>query len=92
VVHIITYDLHNPGRDYDDVIAVIKNRSNSWAHPQGSVWFVDSQLTPEQWVAALRAAGDSNDEYFVCRLAQNWWSANMDTNVLTRLQSTSRAW
>lgn len=92
MVLVITYDLHNPGRDYDDVIAVIKKRSNSWAHPQGSVWFVDTQLSPSEWRDALTAAGDPNDEYFVCRLRQSWAARNMDDDAVAWLKSTSRTW
>lgn len=87
----ISYDLHNHGRDYDSVIATIKT-ATSWAHPQGSLWLVDTTLSPEQWVAKLRNAGDQDDEYFVCRLAHNWWSQHMDKDVIAWLKSPSRNW
>ncbi|HET7673775.1 MAG TPA: CRISPR-associated protein Cas2 [Candidatus Saccharimonadales bacterium] len=87
----IAYDLHNPGRDYDDVIAAIKTAS-SWAHPQGSVWLIDTSSSPETWVNKLKAAGDTNDEYLVTRLTGNWASRNMDTDVADWLKSSGRTW
>lgn len=87
----ISYDLHNPGRDYEDVISTIKTAS-SWAHPQGSLWLIDTASSPEEWVAKLRNAGDQNDEYFISKLAHNWWSQNLDKDIVTWLKSSSRNW
>ena len=92
VILVITYDLHNPGRDYDSVAEAIKEHSGSWAHPQGSVWFVDTQFDPAKWRDLLHAAGDDNDEYFVCQLRQYWASRNMDTDVTDWLKSPYRNW
>lgn len=91
MVLIVTYDLHNPGRDYEDVIKTIKT-ATSWAHPQGSVWLLDTNLQPSDWVEKLKKAGDPNDEYFVSRLAHNCSWNNMDADVVTWLKSSSRTW
>lgn len=91
MVLVVTYDLHNPGRDYDDVIKTLKTAS-SWAHPQGSVWLIDTLLPPSDWVDKLRAAGDPNDEYFVSKLHRSWASWNMGANIVNWLNSPSRTW
>lgn len=91
MVLVIAYDLHNPGRDYEAVADFIKSNA-SWAHPQGSVWFVQSSMEPEWWVRGMRDAGDANDEYFVCQLAHNWSSINMDQRVVDWLKSGDRSW
>lgn len=91
MVHIVTYDLHNPGRDYPKIEHALQS-AGSWAHPQGSVWFLDTTLTPQQVVDRLRAAGDANDEYFVAQMRQNWWSFNMDANVVSWLKDPGRSW
>lgn len=87
----ISYDLHNPGRDYEDVVSTIKS-APSWTHPQGSVWLIDTTLTPSAWVDKLKAAGDPNDEYFVTRLAHNWASFKMDSSSVAWLKNPSRSW
>lgn len=87
----IAYDLHNPGRDYEDVISTIKSAS-SWTHPQGSVWLIDTTLSPSDWRDKLKAAGDPNDEYFVVKLTQNWASLNMDQPSVSWLKSSDRSW
>lgn len=87
----ISYDLHNPGRDYEDVISTIKS-APSYTHPQGSVWLIDTALSPSDWIDKLKAAGDPNDEYLVTRLAHNWASYNMDSSSAAWLKSPSRSW
>ena len=91
MVLLITYDLHNPGRDYEDVIKAIK-KAASYVHPQGSVWLIDTAFSPSEWVDKLTAAGDPNDEYLVSRLAHDVSWRNMDADVSTWLKSPSRSW
>ncbi len=91
MVLLVAYDLHNPGRDYDEVVSVIK-AVGMWAHPQGSVWFVDTQQSPSQLRDSLKAAGDPNDEYFVVRLHQNWAAFKLDGDVAGWLKSNNRSW
>lgn len=92
MVLIVAYDLHNPGRDYEKIAAVLR-KARSWAHPQGSVWFLDTDIEPATWRDRLGAAGDANDEYFVARMRQHWaGSATMDKDVVTWLKSPDRTW
>lgn len=88
----MAYDLHNPGRDYPAIEKMLKAVDGSWAHPQGSVWLLDTLRSPETWVKALTAAGDKNDEYLVCRLQGNWASVNMDKGVVDWLNDSRRRW
>ena len=90
MVLAIAYDLHNAGRDYANVIRTIKSAPS--AHPQGSFWLIDTTLSPQDWVKKLQAAGDSNDEYFVTQLKQNWWSLNTDQTTIDWLKSPSLNW
>lgn len=92
MIHVITYDLHNPGRDYEAVAAYIKAQATSWAHPQGSVWLVDSAAGPAAWRDGLASVTDENDEFFVSRLAHNWASTNMDADVAAWLKNPARSW
>jgi hypothetical protein len=92
VILLIAYDLHKPERDYEKVADVIKRADGGWAHPQGSVWIVDTTATPETWVKRLQAAGDANDEYLVSQLQHNWWSANMDPPIIQWLKDPRRRW
>ncbi|MGB4767681.1 MAG: hypothetical protein WBP22_00320 [Candidatus Saccharimonas sp.] len=91
MVLLVAYDLHNPGRDYDNIIKTLKTAS-SWAHPQGSVWLVDTSLSPSDWVDKLHKAGDPNDEYFVSQLKHNCAWQKMDNNVVEWIKSPSRTW
>ena len=91
MILIVTYDLHDPGRDYDKIQAELK-KADSWAHPQGSVWFLDTKLTPAEWRDKLEAVGDANDECFVAEMKKHWASRNTDKDVTDWLKSPARNW
>lgn len=90
MVLLITYDLHNPGRDYNAVAKAIQT-ARSYIHPQGSVWIIDTDLTPADWREKLKQAGDPNDEYFIARLQRQWASFNMGS-AANWLNESSRHW
>ena len=91
MILLVAYDLHNPGRDYDKVEKLLKS-ATSWCHPQGSVWLIDTNLTPATWRDKLKESGDKNDEYFVIQQKENWASSNMDKDATDWLKSPSRNW
>ena len=91
MVLIVTYDLHNPGRDYD-AVADVPKAAGSWAHPQGSVWFIDTFLEPSDVRDRLKDAGDPTDEYFVARMRQHWAAFNTDSDATDWLKSPNRRW
>lgn len=73
MVFNITYDLHQPGRDYRDLIAEIKKRD--WCKVFESTWFVDTRETADQLCDRLRTKMDQNDNLLVMAAArpyQGW--------------------
>ena len=64
---IITYDLCNSGKNYDDLYAYIKN-FNSWAHITESVWFVSSTNSCKEIRDEINKIIDSDDRVFVGEL------------------------
>lgn len=90
MVLIVTYDLHQPGRDYPKIETVLKG-ADYWCHAQGSVWFIDTLLAPKVWRDKLKGAGDDNDSYFVGRLTRSWASFNM-ASPAKWLNDTKRRW
>lgn len=60
----ISYDLKNPGQNYDRVIAAIKGLG-SWAKVQYSLWFVSSAYTAKQAADIVWRAQDANDTLIV---------------------------
>lgn len=89
----VAYDLHNPGRDYARIGKLLESADGGWAHPQGSVWFIDTIHPPISWIEALKKAGDANDEYLVTRVRDNEWASfNTDAKVVAWLQDGRRRW
>lgn len=79
---IISYDLCQPGRNYDELYAVLKNFHN-WGRLTESTWAVVSQLTAVEIRDFLMRYIDSNDRLIVVKggqsaawnkmLAKNQW-------------------
>jgi hypothetical protein len=64
---IITYDLRQPGRNYDDLIDKIKTY-NSACKPTKSTWIIKSNDEPSYIRDTLLKYMDNNDRLFVASL------------------------
>lgn len=67
-VHIVTYDLHQVGQNYDCLYQKLKGYGTYW-HAQGSVWLIDTKQSAAQVRDALTACLDENDKLFVAELS-----------------------
>ena len=63
-VLIISYDLLNPGQNYDRLIKLIKAYP-SWARLGGSAYLIYTDSSPVQVRDYLRQALDRNDKLYV---------------------------
>ena len=84
---IITYDLSNPGRDYDTLIARIKSYG-AWAHITESSWAIVTNQTPVGVRDNLKAAIDDNDKLLVGILGTAAW-IGLPSNVSDWLKKNS---
>lgn len=78
----ISYDLNNPGQNYERVIAAIKSLG-SWAKVQYSLWYVSSSYSAKQAAEIVRRAQDTNDSLIVIDATNNdasWY--NLDPKVI----------
>ena len=66
----VSYDLHNPGQNYDAVIKRIKELG-SWAKVHMSFWYVNSGYTAAQAVEHIKSALDTNDKVYVVDATNN---------------------
>jgi hypothetical protein len=64
---LITYDLDKPGQDYNAVHAKIKSLGR-WYHPQQSVFYLHTGLSPKEAHDAVGAVMDANDKLIVADL------------------------
>lgn len=81
--YIITYDLKNSSKNYDDLIDKIKNYPK-WAHVNESVWVVKSNTSATDIRNNLKTVADSNDSLFVATLTgvAAWRNIIDDSDVL----------
>lgn len=64
---IVSYDLNNSGKNYEDLISKIKTYSR-WAHINESVWFLKSDKKCVAIRDELLAQIDEDDSLFVAEL------------------------
>lgn len=64
MIYLISYDLRNPGQNYENLLARIK-KLGGWARLGGSAYLVSCQNTAAQVRDYLVAALDANDKLFV---------------------------
>lgn len=81
--YVISYDLKNPGREYDNLFNTIKTLDGEWKHPLESVWLLYTTMDANKISDALRKDDimDTNDLLFVCQLnaedRQGWLDATV---------------
>lgn len=66
--YVITYDLSEPERNYDDLYERIKSYG-SWAHVVESTWMVATSGTARSVRDHLKDVLDSNDKLFVGKVS-----------------------
>lgn len=64
MIYIVTYDLSQPGQNYDKLLNLIKAEMD-WARLGGSSYLVESNSTAVALRDKYKAALDSNDQLYV---------------------------
>ncbi len=80
MVYVISYDLHQPDRDYPSMEAAITSYVK-YAHIHGSVWLIVTSKTTAQVHKHLASAVDSNDSIIVSRLMRDITWDKLDIRV-----------
>ena len=75
MTYLVSYDLNNPGKNYDDLYKAIKNTSNgTWCKPLSSVYIIESSLSAQSIYNALSPCLDRNDRILVIEVSSNsYW-------------------
>lgn len=87
----ISYDLKNPGQNYEKVADAIK-QTGQWAKVQYSLWYVKSAMTTEQVAEHVWQHMDANDSLIIINSSNNdaYWF-NLDPKVASFIQQQWRA-
>jgi hypothetical protein len=83
----ISYDLYNPGQNYEKVAAAIRSLG-SWAKMQKSAWYVKSQLSVSNAAEIIWASMDRTDSLIVVDAINNnaaWY--NLSDEVARHIQN-----
>ncbi len=78
----VSYDLHQPVRNYERVIAAIKE-CGAWAHVQKSFFYVRTQMTTQQVFEYVCAHVDVDDSLIVVNSTTDSarWTSNINPAV-----------
>lgn len=72
--YVISYDLDQPGQDYEDLFELIKSYG-TWCHAMESTWFIVTDEDAQTIRDYLLTTMDSNDKLFVGKLSgEGAWS------------------
>lgn len=72
MVYLITYDLNNPGQNYDAVIEAIKSASINWCSYWKSSYLIKSNITSANAVfEKIKPHLDKNDRILVVEVKNN---------------------
>ena len=86
-VYLVSYDLNQPGQDYDSLIAAIRSY-NGYCQALKSQWFICSDKTAKQICEHLVQYIDENDWLIVCELSSNFraWLSDEAVKWLEQVQ------
>jgi hypothetical protein len=89
MIYAISYDLKQPGRNYDDLYDAIKS-ANGWAHAMDSLWFISTSESVNAWSDKLLAVMDKNDYLFVVDITGQPRQGWMRQDIWDWLKETER--
>jgi hypothetical protein len=70
--YIVTYDLNDPGQNYEVVLKVIK-QIDGWARLSESSYAITSSLTPRGIYNKFKPHLDKNDQFYVIGLHKPYY-------------------
>lgn len=88
MIYCISYDLKQPGRDYNYLYDAIKSYG-IWWHQTDSVWLIVSKDTAIDIRSKLIKYIDSNDKLFVVALKREWAAVGFNDKEYNWLNSIS---
>ena len=83
-VHVVSYDLRKPGRDYARLYEAL--RSYTHCHALESTWLLDTSETATQVRDKLRQKMDANDGLLVTKMSGQWAAAGLNHNCASWLK------
>jgi hypothetical protein len=83
--YLIAYDLLKPGQDYQDLYGAIKGLG-TWAHPEQSLWLVNSNASTVGIRDYLLQYMDGNDKLIVFPVGSDWAGQNLGQDVYAWLK------
>jgi hypothetical protein len=81
---VISYDLHEPGKNYEKVSNSIKSLSGHWAKVHLSLWYVRTNLSASEAADRIWRSMDPSDSLFVVDATNNsaaWFNLNSKTSA-----------
>lgn len=69
---LVTYDLNKPGKDYGDVLKIVKDQA-AWARLSESSYAVKTNLSPQALYKKFEPYIDNNDRIYIITLSKPFW-------------------
>lgn len=69
---LVTYDLNKPGKDYGDVLKIVKDQA-AWARLSESSYAIKTNLSPHALYKKFEPYIDNNDQIYIITLSKPFW-------------------
>lgn len=88
--YCISYDLIEPGQDYDGLHDAIKSYGYWWHHLD-STWFIKSDKKVSEILKHLSEFIDEDDKMIVFEVGNSWWSKGFTKRALEWLHKNFKS-
>ena len=80
MVHVVSYDLNQPGQNYPKLYEKIESLGSSAWHCLDSTWMIDTQLSAADVRDAVKSAVDESDDVVVVKAGNAWATSGLSDN------------
>lgn len=89
MVYMVTYDLNNPGQNYENVIETIKQCASMWCTFWKSSYLIKSTMSANEIANKLDPYLDKNDRAIVIEVKSNYqgWLAEDEWDYIRKMFS-----
>lgn len=89
-VYAVTYDLHNPGQDYQKLHDQLKSYRN-YSKRFDSFWLIDATQSAAEIRDDLIKVVDENDKIFVIEVKRHWAGRKLADGMVNWLKNENRS-
>ena len=89
MIYIVSYDLGQPQRDYEDLRKKIQSYG-IWAKPLESLWLIKTNETASSIMEKLKTSIDKDDKLLIIEVKNHWSGLHLSDEVVKWMKNEIR--